>query len=120
VEGPVEVRQTLRLAADRHVRVRLPDWAASDRVVARAGDGAKLVPAVEGRYLNFGKLSQGSEFIITYPLQTRITQECVGGDGCRTDFTPTNHRPTYTVQWKGNRVVSMRPVGHVLPIFPES
>lgn len=55
--------------------------------------------------------------MITYPLQTRITRERVGGDGHRTDFTPPENKPTYTLRWRGNRVVTMEPAGQLLPIY---
>jgi hypothetical protein len=118
-EGPNEVRQSLRLAADRDVRVRIPDWAAIDRVVARGRDNAKHAPTLEGRYLNFGRLRKEAEVIVTYPLQSRTTVERVGGDSDREDRTPADRKRIYTVHWKGNRVVSMQPAGRWLRIFPD-
>jgi hypothetical protein len=119
VEGPHEVRQVLRLEADRQVQVRIPDWAVIDQVVAQRRDGLTLAFTPKARYIDVGKLETGAVVTITYPLKTRTTEERIGGDGHRGDWTPPNHKPTYTVRWRGNRVMAMQPTGDRLPIFPE-
>lgn len=118
-EGPQEVRQVVQLAGDRFVRVRIPDWAKIDQVAVYDRDVAKMAFTVEGRYLNLGKLARSTKAVIVYPLETRITKERIGGDDSRAAFTPPDNKTTYTVRWRGNRVVGMDPAGRLLPIFSE-
>lgn len=101
-EGKVEVKVKKPLSA---VLVRVPEWvpANSTQVVAKTHTGTRLV-TWEGRYLNLGSAHPGEVLIATFPISTRRTTEIIGD-------------VPYTLNIKGNTVVSIDPPGKNGPLY---
>jgi len=111
------VTQSIRLLADRALRVRLPDWVHASSVLATRG-GKRLAPLnVRGRWLEFDHLPAGSEVTVSYPVRLRVTRERVGGAGTSQGFVPADQKRTFAAYWRGNIVVRVEPRGELMPMF---
>lgn len=104
-EGKVEIVVKKPL---RNVLVRVPEWVPgnSPAVSARSKSGIRQV-TWEGRYVNLGAASPGEVLTVTFPIFIRRTTETIG-----------NVR--YTLEIKGNTVVSIDPPGKNGPLYQRS
>jgi hypothetical protein len=118
VEGNKGVCQEVRLLQSREVRIRIPDWANVDAVKVTQGQAERSSFKVQGRWLPLGRLEEGTQVTIRYPLERRVTQERCGGSGAGQWFAPADRKRTFTVRWEGNRVTTIEPAGENMPPFP--
>ena len=122
--GSAKTRRTsvtdeeIAMHQSRRLSVRIPDWADLRQVVANDGQGKGSAFDVKGRWLHFGEVRAGGRILVTYPLTERISTETVGGAGKSMGFSPVAEQRTYTVTWRGNIVVGMKPTPKALPVFP--
>jgi len=58
----------------------------------------------EGRYLNLGSASPGEMLTVTFPISTRKTTETIGN-------------VLYTLEFKGNTLISIDPPGKNGPLY---
>jgi hypothetical protein len=58
----------------------------------------------EGRYLNLGSASPGEMLTVTFPISTRKTTETIGD-------------VLYTLEFKGNTLISIDPPGKNGPLY---
>ena len=116
-EGEGSVKQTLRLKAPRHLRVRIPDWADLQAVRAVTSEGKPLTFSFEGRWMDLGGLPAQTKLLVTYPVLARATLERVGGKSWSEDFAAAANKRQCTLHWLGNRVVGFQPPGEILPIY---
>jgi hypothetical protein len=101
-EGKVEVKVKKPLST---VLVRVPEWVAanSSDVAATTATGSRQF-TWEGRYLNLGSAKPGDVVTVTFPISTRTTKETIGN-------------VDYTLEIKGNTVVSIDPPGKNGPLY---
>lgn len=101
-EGKVEVVVKNPLSA---VLVRVPEWVApSDQEVAVTTAAGNRPFKWEGRYLNLGAAKPGEMLTVTFPISTRRTTETIGN-------------VLYTMEIKGNTVISIDPPGKNGPLY---
>jgi hypothetical protein len=101
-EGKVELVVKKPLS---DVLVRVPEWvpANSPDVVANTKTGNHPI-TWEGRYLNLGSASPGEMLTVTFPISTRKTTETIGD-------------VLYTLEFKGNTLISIDPPGKNGPLY---
>lgn len=101
-QGKVEVKVKKPL---RNVLVRAPEWVQgnSPEVAASAHRGS-ISFHWEGRYLNLGSAAPGEMLTVTFPISQRRTRETIGN-------------VPYTLDIKGNTVVSIDPPGANGPLY---
>jgi hypothetical protein len=87
------------------VLVRVPEWVSpSDQEVAVATAAGNRQFTWEGRYLNLGSAKPGEMLTVTFPIATRRVTETIGN-------------VFYTLEIKGNSVVSIDPPGKNGPLY---
>jgi hypothetical protein len=97
-------RVTIRRVCD--LRVRVPDFA-SRNALRVTRDGAAISPDAFGEYLGIENCAPGQVVEIAYPLPIRREEVSVGNPGRR--------QYRYRVEWKGDTVVVMEPLGNDEP-----
>jgi hypothetical protein len=101
-EGKVEVVVKKPLSA---VLVRVPEWVSpSDQEVEVITAAGNRQFTWEGRYLNLGSAKPGEMLTVTFPISTRRTTETIGN-------------VFYTLEIKGNTVISIDPQGKNGPLY---
>jgi len=101
-EGKVEVVVKKPLSA---LLVRVPEWIrSSDQEVAVMTSAGNRQFTWEGRYLNLGSAKPGEMLTVTFPIATRRTTEIIGN-------------VLYTLEIKGNTVISIDPPGKNGPLY---
>jgi hypothetical protein len=101
-QGKVEVKVKRPLSA---VLVRVPEWVSANHPeVAVMTPAGNRQFAWEGRYLNLGSASPGEVLTVTFPISTRTTTETIGN-------------VLYTLEIKGNTVISIDPPGKNGPLY---
>jgi hypothetical protein len=100
--GKVDVKVKKPLSA---LLVRVPEWvpASSQEVEVITAAGNRQF-TWEGRYLNLGSAKAGETLTVTFPISTRRTTETIGN-------------VFYTLEIKGNTVVSIDPPGKNGPLY---
>jgi Beta-L-arabinofuranosidase, GH127 len=85
--------------------LRVPEWieTGSSQVKATRG-GAPLRLTWEGRYVRTGPVNQGDVVTLTFPIATQTVKEMIAGT-------------EYTLEIKGNTVVSISPGGENGPLY---
>jgi hypothetical protein len=101
-EGRVNVKMKRSCPS---VRVRAPEWveSGSPQVVCQV-NGSPRQLVWEGRYVNVGPTKSGETIDLTFPITTRTVKETLG-------------TVRYTLEIKGNTVVSIDPPGKVGPLY---
>lgn len=95
-EGRVQVKIKKPLES---LRVRMPEWIEThSSTVSAKADGQRRQFRWEGRYLNLGSARAGELFEVTFPIPHRRMKETIGD-------------VPYTLEIKGNTVVSLDPPG---------
>lgn len=101
-QGKVEVKVKKLLSA---VLVRVPEWVSANHpevaVMTTAGNRQFTW---EGRYLNLGSANPGEVLTVTFPIPTRTATETIGN-------------VLYTLEIKGNTVISIDPPGKNGPLY---
>jgi len=84
--------------------VRIPEWVKEEEI--RVSFGGKIFPFrfMPNRYIELKALKKGDLVRIEYPLKQENTVEKVSGQ-------------SYDVRWRGDTVVSVKPLGQIYPIF---
>jgi Beta-L-arabinofuranosidase, GH127 len=101
-EGKVEVKIKKSHGA---LAVRVPEWIESGSSVVKAARGGQPVPLVwNGRYVRTGAVNAGDLVVLTFPIATRTQNETIAG-------------VPYTLEIRGNTVVSMSPGGENMPLY---
>jgi hypothetical protein len=104
-QGKVDVKVKKSLEG---VLVRVPEWvvANSPEVMAQT-NGRRKEFRWEGRYLNLGGADPGEVIGVSFPIPQRRTKETIGA-------------VPYTLDIKGNTVVSIDPAGQNGPLYQRS
>jgi hypothetical protein len=119
-EDSHQVTRRIQLHDDCQVRVRIPDWADLSKVsITATGSQKELHPQADGRWLDLGKLARGTDLQISYPLVERTTHQRVGGNDKGDVYADPKEKIDYTIQWRGNQVISIDPPGQRLPLFAQ-
>lgn len=100
--GRVEVKMKRPCSS---VLVRAPEWITANdpQVQCRVNDAPRAV-VWEGRYLNLGPGMPGETFSLLFPIATRRAKETLGG-------------LPYSLEIKGNTVISIDPPGKYGPLY---
>ena len=87
------------------VLVRMPEWISTgNQEVAYMSPSGYRQFTWEGRYINLGSAKAGEMLTVTFPISTRLSTETIG-----------NVR--YTLEIKGNSVISIDPPGRNGPLY---
>jgi hypothetical protein len=88
-----------------NLQVRVPEWVmpSEQEVAVTTKDGNRPFTR-EGRFLNLGSAKPGEIFTVTFPISTRRTTEVIGN-------------VSYTLETKGNTVITIDPPGKNGPLY---
>jgi hypothetical protein len=101
-QGRVEVR--MKETCSR-VLVHAPEWIpAGDQHITAQVDGQRRSFTWQDRYLDLGKMRQGSKLVLEFPISERTVKEEMGPN-------------EYTLTLRGNTVVWIDPPGRICPLF---
>ena len=101
-EGRVEIKMKKPC---RHLAVRVPEWVESGSpqvTAAREGSPVRLLWV--GRYVQTGSVNPGDTVVLSFPIATQTVRQTIAGTA-------------YTMQIRGNTVVSMSPGGENGPLY---
>ncbi len=116
-ENAKEVHQRIKLREQRKLQVRIPDWADISKVAVRTREGKEVPFTTAGRRLEFSQQDAGMELHIRYPMRTYTTTEKIGGNGQSILYAPADEKRTFTMTWRGTRVIKIKPEGEEMPLF---
>ena len=92
----------------RSVLVRMPEWVVrGNQEVKAQANGKTRSFHWEGRYVNLGSAKSGETLTVTFPMPMRKTKATIGA-------------VDYTLELKGNTVVSIDPPGQNGPLYQRS
>jgi hypothetical protein len=101
-EGRIEVKMK---KGCRAVLVRVPEWIESGSALVNATLNGNALPlAWEGRYVRADAVNAGDRLQVTFPISTRTVRQSIAG-------------VDYTLEIRGNTVVSMSPGGENIPLY---
>jgi Beta-L-arabinofuranosidase, GH127 len=101
-QGKVEVR--LKKPC-RDLALRVPEWIESGSAQVKATRGSSSVPLTwEGRYVRTGAVNPGDTVVLSFPIETQTVKQTIAGTA-------------YTLEIKGNTVVSISPGGENGPLY---
>jgi DUF1680 family protein len=101
-QGSVEI-QVKKQCSDLIVRV--PEWIESGSAHVKAARGGRPVALTwEGRYVRTGPVNRGDRVVLSFPIETRTVKQTIAGTA-------------YTLDIKGNTVVSISPGGENGPLY---
>jgi hypothetical protein len=101
-QGKVEVKVKKPC---RSLLVRAPEWVESGSPHLTVTRGGAAIPILwEGRYVRTGSVSPNDRLVVSFPIFTRTVKETIAG----TD---------YTMEIRGNTVVSISPGGQNIPLY---
>jgi hypothetical protein len=97
---PYEGRARVKLSRDCTLRFRVsPDIKVAD--LSLSINGQKIVPVLEGTFINVGKLKTGDILEIQLPLPERTETVVIGNEGYQ--------QYRFEARWKGDTVIDMQP-----------
>jgi hypothetical protein len=101
-QGKVEVKVKKPC---RDLVLRVPEWIESGSPHVKVTRGGNSVPLTwEGRYVRTGPVNRGDVVVLTFPIETQILKHMIAGE-------------TYTLEIKGNTVISISPGGENGPLY---
>jgi len=101
-QGRVEI-QLKKLC--RNVAVRVPEWIESGSQQVKLTRNAQALPITwAGRYVQTGSAHPGDRIVITFPIETQTVKQTIAGTA-------------YTLETKGNTVISISPGGENGPLY---
>jgi hypothetical protein len=101
-QGKVEIKMK---KACRDVRVRVPEWIESGSPSVKSMRAGQPNPIVwQGRYIRTGAASTGDVIAVSFPIQTQTVKQAIAGTA-------------FTLEIKGNTVVSISPGGENGPLY---
>jgi hypothetical protein len=101
-EGRIEVKMKKSCHA---VVVRVPEWIESGSALVNATRNGNVLPLVwEGRYVCADAVNAGDRLRVTFPISSRSVRQSIAG-------------VEYTLEIRGNTVVSMSPGGENIPLY---
>jgi len=101
-EGRVEIKAKKQC---RDLAIRIPEWIESGSPQVKAMRGGSAVPITwGGRYVRTGPVNPGDRIAITFPIETQTLKQTIAGTA-------------YTLEIKGNTVVSISPRGENGPLY---
>ncbi|HZP81538.1 MAG TPA: hypothetical protein VFB21_07870 [Chthonomonadaceae bacterium] len=103
---PYEGRVQVRLTEAAHLKLRRPEWVQPADIALQVNGQAAPVKA-EGNYLHLDEMPEGAEITMTFPTPITTRQETVAG-------------AAYGVEWKGNTVIALTPLGEGYPTYQRS
>ncbi len=106
IESDLPEQGTLRVTpkAKVNLEVRIPSWVDVKKIQLTVGGKALPVTVMSGLYLQIPNVAGGEMVVVSIPLATRKTSETVFG-------------LVYEVEWKGDMVTSLIPVGKDQPMY---
>ena len=106
IESDLPEQGTLRIrpATKTQLDVRIPSWVIPNALGLRVGGRICPVKDVSGQYLRISDVDGGEEVLVEFPLTDRKTKETVFGQ-------------EYEVEWKGDTLTSLTPVGKDQPMY---
>ena len=99
---PFEGLVTIRLSTASNVRIRIPDFVPAGEMKASI-NSTSVESRVWGNYLELGSHQPGTQIDVRYPLPLFEETVTIGNPGHR--------QYQYQVSWKGDTVISMKPLG---------
>jgi hypothetical protein len=101
-QGRVEVK-VKKPCGDLSLRV--PEWIETGNSQVTAKLGTNPRPLIwEGRYVRTGPVNPGDTVVLTFPIATRTLTETIADTA-------------YTLEIRGNTIVSMSPAGENMPLY---
>jgi DUF1680 family protein len=89
----------------RDLAIRVPEWVESGSASVKATRGGAPVPLTwEGRYVRSGPVNRGERMVLSFPIVTQTVKQMIAGT-------------VYTLEIKGNTVVSISPAGENGPLY---
>ncbi len=106
IESDLPEKGTLRItpATKTHLEVRIPSWVNPKAIGLKVGGKVCPVKDVSGQYLRIPDVDGGEEVLLEFPLAVKKTKETVFGQ-------------EYEVEWKGDTLTSLTPVGKDQPMY---
>ena len=99
---PYRGETSVALKKDCSLKIRIPDFALGQEIGITV-NGQKKEFVVWGNYLELAKLSAGDEIKFTYPLDIVVEDFALEA--------PSKRKYNYKIEWKGDTVINMEPVG---------
>jgi DUF1680 family protein len=109
-QGKIEIRVHKRCK----LYIRMPVWVKKKDAKVEI-NGRKIPKDFENEYIKFEVSNINNRITVEYPVHQAENKELVGGNKTGTSFT--NGQTLYTIRWKGNTVISLKPSGKYLPIY---
>ena len=101
-EGKFEIKVKKTCGA---VVVRVPQWIESGSSLIKATKDGSATPLTwQGRYVRTGPVNSGDRIVVTFPIDTRTVKETIAG-------------VAYTLEIRGNTVLSLSPGGENIPLY---
>jgi len=100
---PYEGRVDVRMKQICNLEIRIPEWARPEETSCTV-DGQSRELTFQGRYAQVGRVENGSQIVLTFPISERTVEATIGGI-------------PYTLIIKGNDVVSIDPPGELYPLY---
>ena len=101
-QGKVEVKVK---KSCRSLLVRAPEWIESGSPHMKVTRSGSALPILwEGRYVRTGPVNTGDTVVASFPIYTRTVKETIAGTA-------------YTLEIRGNTVVSISPGGENIPLY---
>jgi hypothetical protein len=101
-QGKLEIKVK---KACRDLAMRVPEWIESGSAQVKATRGGNPLPLTwAGRYVQTGPVNPGDTVVASFPIETRTVKQAIAGTA-------------YTLEIKGNTVVSISPGGENGPLY---
>ena len=95
----------------RRLHIRIPDWVSKDKVAVHL-NGRPHKFEWQGEYVTIEGLTAGQKVVVTYPLRKVKNKITLIPEDSSADKTES-----YTLNWKGDTVVSISPKGKYYPLY---
>jgi DUF1680 family protein len=101
-QGKVDIAVKKNLGA---IAIRVPEWIESGSALVNMTRNGHPVAAIwQGRYVQAGDAKAGDRFTMSFPITTHIVRQTIAG-------------VDYTLEMKGNTVISISPGGKNGPLY---